>query len=147
MITGDVVTRTTLLLVRFRYDIMTRKGDAESSQLAEECVLLAFQGSPQNAAWLDEGQAEALLRAVPSQNVPREMAVSFVGEVVHGYSWIEPHLRLAAADRADLLLAAHRRVRSAARIKGVGYSVSPKLPPDILGIYVYLPERQRREHS
>jgi len=146
MITGDVGTRTTLLLVRFRYDIMTRKGEAESSQLAEECVLLAFQGSPQNAVWLGEGQAEALLQAVPSQNVPREMAVSFASEAVHGYSWIEPHLRSAAANRADLLLAAHRRVRSAARIKGVSYSVSPKLPADILGMYVYLPERQRREH-
>jgi hypothetical protein len=74
------------------------------------------------------------------------MAVSFASEAVHGYSWIEPHLRSAAANRADLLLAAHRRVRSAARIKGVSYSVSPKLPADILGMYVYLPERQRREH-
>lgn len=147
MITTAVSTRTTLLLVRFRHDIITRKGDAESSQLAEECVLLAFQGSPQNAAWLDEGQAEALLQVAPSQNVPREMAVSFAAEVIHGYSWIEPHLRSTADNRADRLLAAHRRVRSAAKIRGVSYSVSPKLPADVLGIYVYLPERQRREHS
>jgi hypothetical protein len=108
---------------------------------------LAFQGSPQNAAWLDEGQAEALLQVAPSQNVPREMAVSFAAEVVHGYSWIEPHLRSTADNRANRLLAAHRRVRSAAKIRGVSYSVSPKLPADVLGIYVYLPERQRREHS
>lgn len=147
MITGDVSTRTTLLLVRFRYDIMTRKADVGSSQLAEECVLLAFEGSPKNALWLDEGQAEVFLHAAPSQNVPREMAVSFVGEVVHGYSWIEPHLRLTAENRADVLLAAHRRVRSAAKIRGVSYAVSPKLPADILGIYVYLPERQGREQS
>ncbi len=30
-------------------------------------------------------------------------------------------------------------VRIAARLKGIRYRVEPHLPPDVLGIYVYLP--------
>ena len=44
-----------------------------------------------------------------------------------------------AKARADVLLADHRRVRDASGDKGA-YSVSPVLPPDIMGIYVFLPQ-------
>ena len=37
------------------------------------------------------------------------------------------------------LLEAHRRVRTAARLKGVHHSVQPQLPPDVLGVYVLVP--------
>ena len=37
------------------------------------------------------------------------------------------------------LLHAHRRVRTATRLRGLRYKVEPHLPPDVLGIYVYLP--------
>jgi hypothetical protein len=30
-------------------------------------------------------------------------------------------------------------VRQAAHMRGVSYRVEPQLPPDVLGIYVYLP--------
>lgn len=42
-------------------------------------------------------------------------------------------------EMAETLLNAHRRVRTASRIKGIRYRVEPHLPPDVLGIYVYLP--------
>ena len=60
-----------LLLVRFRYHIITRKGDdRDIALLAEDCQILAFAGSPQNAEWLDDDQAGALLDADPEANVP-----------------------------------------------------------------------------
>ena len=34
----------------------------------------------------------------------------------------------------------HRRVRTASQIKGISYRVEAQLPPDMLGIYVYLPK-------
>jgi hypothetical protein len=37
------------------------------------------------------------------------------------------------------LLEQHRRVRTAARMQGVSQHVEPQLPPDVLGVYVYLP--------
>lgn len=47
---------------------------------------------------------------------------------------------LEAARLADELLDAHRRVREAAGARsGVRYEVSPLLPADLLGVFVYLP--------
>jgi len=37
------------------------------------------------------------------------------------------------------LLDAYQRVGEAARLKGVRYRVEPQLPPDVLGVYIYLP--------
>ncbi|HQD81256.1 MAG TPA: hypothetical protein PK003_10525, partial [Bacillota bacterium] len=58
------------------------------------------------------------------------------------YDGLVEHVEEIAQQRAEGLLAAHRRVRSAARMKGVRYRVQPRLPADILGIYVYLPDRR-----
>jgi hypothetical protein len=128
------------LLVRFRYHIITRKGDDESPLLAEDCQILAFGGSPQNAEWLDDEEAIPLLDAVPEANVPAEQAVDFVRKVIEGYDAISPHMNDVAKRRGEALLEAHRRVRQASRRKGVSQRVEPKLPPDVLGIYVFLPK-------
>jgi hypothetical protein len=45
-----------------------------------------------------------------------------------------------AKRRGEDLLKAHRRVRHASRLKGTNQRVEPKLPPDVLGIYVFLPK-------
>ena len=137
--TSAVTRRTTLLLVRFRYDIVTRRRDHESAQIAEECRLLAFIGAPDQAEWLDDATAEQLLRAEPDANIAPEQAADFVCRVVEGIEALRPHLEAEAQRRAEALLDAHRRVRAAARIQHVRYRVEPKPPADILGIYVFLP--------
>jgi hypothetical protein len=140
MRTSLVQRRTTLLLVRFRFHIITRKVDEEIALLAEDCQIIAFAGAPQKAEWLDNDQATALLEANPEANVPPEHAVDFVCKVVDGYDAIAPHLDEVARRRGDELLNAHRRVRAASRQKGISQRVEPKLPPDVLGIYVFLPK-------
>lgn len=137
--TSAVTRRTTLLLVRFRYDIITYRGTDEQTQLAEESRLLAFAGPPTNAVWLDEPTAEALLHAEPDANIHREQASAFVQRVVEAFDTLRPHLDAEAHRRAAALLDAHRRVRLASHMRGVSYRVEPQLPPDVLGIYVYLP--------
>ena len=111
----------------------------EHNQLAEECRLLAFAGSPASPQWLDEKAAEALIRAQPDANIHAEQASTFVRRVVDEFEPLRSHLDEEAHRRADTLLESHRRVRVASRIRGVNYVVEPLLPPDILGIYVYLP--------
>jgi hypothetical protein len=44
-----------------------------------------------------------------------------------------------AQQRADILLADHKRVREAARDVGQ-YNVKPCLPVDVIGVYVLLPD-------
>ena len=138
--TSKVEKRTTLLLVRFRYHILTKRGETEQALLAEDCQLLAFAGSPQNAQWLDGSVAEELLLAQPDANVHAEQARDFLQKVLDGFDCLRPHLNEVAVQRGEELLEQHRRVRTAARMQGVSQRVEPQLPPDVLGVYVYLPK-------
>jgi hypothetical protein len=142
--TTAVDKRTTLLLVRFRYHIIKeRKGEENRPLLAEECGILAFTGSPQSAEWLGKEEAERLLQASPDANVNPDQARDFVQRVIDGFDHLRPHLDETAKQLGDQLLDAHQRVRIASRQKGVHTRVEPNLPPDVLGIYVYLPANVR----
>lgn len=138
--TGLIYRRTTLLLVRFRYHIITKRGETEQPLLAEDLQVLAFAGAPQNAEWLDGATAEALLAAEPEANITPEQQTDFIGKVIDGFDALRPHLNQVAEQRGAELLEAHRRVRIASQVKGVSHRVEAQLPPDVLGIYVYLPK-------
>jgi superfamily II DNA or RNA helicase len=139
MRTDQVKGRTTVLLVRFRFHIVTRRGTEERPLLAEDAALLAFEGSPQNAVWLEPERAEALLQAEPKGNVHTDQAAAFLQRILDDFELLRPAIDAAAQERGAALLEAHRRVRTASRQQGVSYRVEPQLPPDVLGIYVYLP--------
>jgi superfamily II DNA or RNA helicase len=139
--TSRVSRRTTLLLLRLRFHIVTQRGNDEQRLLAEDCQLLAFSGSPQNAVWLsDTNQIEALLDAPPEANVLPEQAKDALQRIIEQFDLLQPHLEQVARERGEALLDAHRRVRTAAQMRGVRYRVEPQLPLDVLGLYVYLPK-------
>jgi hypothetical protein len=135
---GQVERRTTVLLKRLRYHII---GSLQPTPLlVEDCQLLAFEGSPQNAQWLGSEMAEALLQVVPEENISHDLATNALNRIMDGFDAIRPHLDEMAIVQGDAVLNAHRRVRQASRTKGVRYNIKPILPPDVLGIYVYLPK-------
>jgi len=137
--TRAVQTRTTLLLLRLRFHILTHRDGRETPLLAEEAQLLGFEGSATSAKWLTLQQALTLLDATADQNINRDQAEDFVRKVVESYSKLTSAIATHAKSRAEELLAAHRRVRDAAKLKGVTYRVEPQLPADVLGLYVFLP--------
>jgi superfamily II DNA or RNA helicase len=138
--TSRVERRTTLLLVRLRFHIVTQRGTEEHALLAEDCQLLAFAGSPANAEWISVTQAiEALTEAQSEANVYPEQARTFLSRIINEFDALQPHLNQVAQERGEELLAAHRRVRTAAQARGIRYRVEPQLPLDVLGIYMYLP--------
>ena len=139
MRTKSVVKRTTLLVVRFRYHIVQIQNSVERPLLAEDCRLLAFTGSPQGAVWIDESEAEKLLVAQPDGNIAADQAAEFVGKVIEGFDLLRSRLDQAAMDRGAELLDAHQRVRLAANARNVSCRVEAQLPPDILGMYIFLP--------
>jgi hypothetical protein len=102
--------------------------------------VLAFSGAADRADWLDDNAALALLQAWPDANISAEQAGEFIGRVIAAYPELEPHLDEVAQLRAAELLAAHQRVRRASKLRNVQYRVEPQFPPDVLGIYVYLPK-------
>ena len=72
--TASVRIRTTLLLVRYRFHIMTLRAGNDKSLLAEEVQLLGFTGAPDNARWIDSDEARKLLEAVPAGSILPEQA-------------------------------------------------------------------------
>ncbi|BCL79616.1 ATP-dependent helicase HepA [Ktedonobacteria bacterium brp13] len=143
MRTSQVERRTTLLLVRMRYHIITtQRGRAETTLLAEDCQVLAFQGAPANAQWLDDKAfIERLLEARPDGNVYEDQARQFLRQLLAGAEQLQPHLNQVAGQRAQELADAHRRVRQAAQARGLQNRVEPQMPIDILGVYLYLPNQ------
>ena len=145
--TGKVTRRTTLLLVRLRFHMYTqhRTGAEEQPLLAEDCQLFAFAGAPERAEWFrDDSLIEALLNAPPEANMSDEQIKYFLQPVTSGFpEHIQPRLEQLARERAEELREAHRRVRKVASLSVMRLRVEPQLPPDVLGIYVYLPHQTR----
>ena len=137
---SGVSIRTTLLILRFRYHIIKIQGNSEKPLLAEDCRLLAFTGSPENAEWLDETGAEYLLALQPDGNILPQIASQRIQQVIDGFGSLRKHVDEAAIERGKELLDAHQRVRNPSKLKNLRFRIEPQLPPDVLGIYIYLPK-------
>jgi hypothetical protein len=138
--TGAVDRRTTLLLVRYRFDIVTSRGSDERVLLAEDTGVLAFAGAPDAPEWLGPEAVAPLLAATPDGNVGADQATRFLTSVLDAAPTLTAALDAEAQRRADELLATHRRVRTEAGARGVRYRVRAHLPVDVLGAYVLLPK-------
>ena len=134
------VRRTTALLCRARFHILTKQRGRETPLLAEDCFLLGFTGAPEKAEWLAPDVAEALLLLSPDGNVLPDLAKNTLRQVLSGLEALRPRVDDAAREKAEALLEAHTRVRQTVRTKGVSHRVEPQFPVDFLGVYVFLPK-------
>ena len=140
MRTDAVATRTTVLLVRLRFQIALPQADGTTRQLvAEDARVLAFEGSPAGAVWLSDTRAEELLAAQPSGNVVEGVAHAALERITSGLSDIAAHLDAVAEERADRLLGAHRRVRAGSGAIRRGLTITAQRPVDVLSIQILLP--------
>ena len=137
--TSQVSTQTTLLLLRHRFHLTGRKGNRTWQTLAEELDLLAYTGRADEPAWLNPEQTRALLALTPDGNLDPVQKEDRLTRTLEGLSGMDDVLIARARERAQVLFEAHERVRGAARGQGVTYSVEPPGPPDLLGVYVFLP--------
>jgi hypothetical protein len=137
--TSAVSTRTTLLLVRYRFQLVLPGRHGDVPLIAEDARVLGFAGAPARAQWLDDEAATALLAAAPDENTAPEFARSAISRVLDGLDAVAPHLTVRGTEFADELRAAHRRVRQSADHAVRGLTVTPAGDPDILGVYVALP--------
>ncbi|MEU3223943.1 DEAD/DEAH box helicase [Streptomyces sp. NPDC006976] len=145
VVTTDAVTvRTTLLLVRYRFHLTLPSRTGEKQVVAEDARLLAFEGMPQRARWLDDDAAVELLAARASSNTNPQMSRNQIRRTLDGLDELTGHLEEYGERLAAELDASHRRVRRAdtdTRLREIvrGLKVVPQKPADILGAYVYLP--------
>src|SRR5690606_20062762 len=137
-VTADVETVTTLYLLRLRHHLeLTRRG-VTRHLMAEETVAIGVRGRAQ-PQWLTEDEAAPLLDARPSANLDPAAATRELRLALDFLDDQHAVLDRLATDRANALLADHRRVREAARDIGQ-YAVRASLPVDVVGVYVLLPD-------
>lgn len=137
-VTADVDTVTTLYLLRLRHHLeLTRRGQTRQL-MAEEALAIGVRGRAR-PHWLTENEAAPLLDAKPSANLDATAATHELRLALDFLDSQREVLEHLATDRANELLADHRRVREAARDIGQ-YAVRPSLPVDVLGVYVLLPD-------
>lgn len=143
IITDAVETRTTLLLVRLRFHLTLPTPSGPRQKVAEDAAVLAFEGSPDAAAWLTDDDAERLVSARPAGNVPPPVAQQWMQGVLTGLDALQPVLAQVAEHRAQRILDAHLRARAGAGRDAErsrrGLTVTPQQPVDILSVQLLMP--------
>ncbi|MHA4774579.1 helicase-related protein [Streptomyces sp. MSC1_001] len=137
--TDAVATRTTLLLVRYRFHLTLPSRNGEKQLIAEDTRLLAFQGAPKNAVWLGHEEAVELLDASATENTDPHFGERTMTRILGQLPDVADHVAAYGDELAAELDASHRRVRAASGEIVRGLTVTAQKPADILGTYVYLP--------
>ena len=141
--TRDIDNRTTLLLLRLRFQIVHQQGGRERRLLAEDCRLVGFTGSGKSLNWIENGDAATLLGVNPSKNLLPDQARDQIRRAILELPELNSQFEQIANKHGEELLASHLRVREAATLRAdrkVTTKVEVKLPVDIMGVYVFLPE-------
>ncbi|MCX4390538.1 DEAD/DEAH box helicase [Micromonospora peucetia] len=137
--TRAVTTRTTLLVVRYRFHLTLPSRTGTRQLVAEDARLLAFAGAPANARWLSADDALGLLDATADANTDPGFGERTMARVLDELPAVADHLRGYGEELAAELLVSHRRVRSASGEIVRGLTVTAQDGADVLGAYVYLP--------
>ena len=137
--TSQVTSRTTLLLVRYRFHLDLPGRDGTRPLIAEDSELVAFRGQPENPDFLTADEVVALVAARAEANIPADQARDLITKGLANVSLLAEHLNTRADGRAERLLESHRRVRAGAGASRRGLRVRAQKPVDVLGVYVYLP--------
>lgn len=141
--TSAVARVTALLVVRYRIQL-TLPGSAQKiEQIAEDAQFLIHtlddNGQP---VWArDPEQLKTLLAAVPTGNVNDDLARTQLQNEIARIPDMSDHLDQVGQALAAATSDAHRRVRGTTRAGVRGLSAVLLPPPDILGVYIYLPDR------
>ena len=137
--TSAVNIVTSILLVRLRHKIeMSQKGGISKTTLAEEALLLAFEGR-KNPVRLQKEKLDTLLKEQPSGNLDKSVIERELKTSLNWWKENPSIFETIARERSNALHADHIRVREAARSRGK-ITVTPGLPVDLIGLYVLLPQ-------
>ena len=143
-ITNATNERTVLYLLRLRCLIQVERRERDGSYslskslLAEECLGLAVRGI-ETPKLLTDDDALSLLSLKASRNMPKGQKSHFLRQALNASQKLEATFERFAHEKAQQLLADHRRIREASDTRGLRYDVKPALPIDKIGIYVFLP--------
>jgi hypothetical protein len=137
--TRQVTTRTTLLLVRYRFRLELPSRTGLRTLIAEHAGLIAFRGSGDSLTQVGEEDTQRLVAATADANVPPDQARDFAQRALDSLDTLIPLVDARGEQLAEHLRDSHRRVRAATGDMKRGLTVTLQRPADVLGVYVYLP--------
>lgn len=137
--TTAVSVVTTLAVVRFRLELTTPGTQRTITQIAEDARFVAYTATGDTITWLDNDTAATLLAATATGNVSDDVARHQLQRALDRTPLLQSHLIELGEQLAAQAVEDHRRVRQSTgnRVRGLSATLLP--PPDILGLYIYLP--------
>jgi superfamily II DNA or RNA helicase len=134
--TDAVETQTTL--IQFRVRNVIREVSKQNEMVSEEMFLWGYEQTPNGIRTLDIDQCKTLLQTSSALDISRErQEIIFEKELQH-FKSLHPDFIDVVENRSDELVNAHTRFAKYIGAKRFE-AVTPVLPPDILGVYVLIP--------
>lgn len=134
--TDAVTTQTTL--IQFRVRNVIREMGKQHEMVSEEMFLWGYETIPDGIHPLEIEQCKALLHSANTIDLsPERQAILFEKELEH-FKQLHPDFIKVVEKRSDDLVNAHTRFAKYIGAKRYE-AVTPVLPPDILGVYVLIP--------
>ncbi len=134
--TDAVNTQTTL--IQFRVRNVIREVRQQHEMVSEEMFLWGYEQTADGIHALDIDQCKTLLHTSSALDISTErQEIIFEKELQH-FEELHPDFIAVVAKRSDELVNAHTRFAKYIGAKRFE-AVTPVLPPDILGVYVLIP--------
>ena len=135
--TSSVTTQTTI--IQFRVRNVIKEVQSKVENISEEMYLWGFEGLSKGGDILDYASCKKLLfEAESAQNLSKERQIDTFNHQMSLFQGRLDEFVAIAEERSVQLLEAHGRFKKL--VGGKRYeAVHPILPPDILGVYVFLP--------
>jgi superfamily II DNA or RNA helicase len=139
--TDRVQVQTTV--IQFRVRNVIKEIQSKIENISEEMYLWGFEGSSSQGNTLEYERCKSLLFEAESiQNLSSERQQDVFQNQVKLFDEKLDQFKKVAEDRAKKLVEAHGRFKTL--VGGKRYeAVHPILPPDILGVYVFLPQPKK----
>lgn len=142
MRTSAVTRQTALLVVRFRIQLLLPGKKRPTEQIAEDAQFLVHtiddNGQP---IWdTSTDRLTRLLDATPTGNVNDDLARTQLDRELTRIPAMTERFDIVGEELAHAARTAHRKVRSetSGTVRGLTATLLP--PPDVLGVYLYLPD-------
>lgn len=132
-----VATMVTLALLRIRHRIARRR--QADFLLAEEIVAVAFEGTAATPTAIGD-EALAHFAREATGTLPERVRTAQITQALMRLDGWSAALTAVVQERAHALGDDHDRLRAAAAGTGARTDVDPVLPPDLVGVWVLLPE-------
>jgi hypothetical protein len=136
--TDEVQTKTTIIMFRVR-NVIEDVGKTKQL-IAEEMLVMGYEGTAQDKQFIELDVAKNLLNSViPTASLAEGEREFLFNNELDNIGDIKTEFNRVAINRAEKLVEAHERFRKV--LGGQKYKVvHPVLPMDVMGIYILLPE-------